>query len=901
MSDSTLNRRKTAMLLFEIEECFGDFVKKNLNDLNEVPESILDTLKERKLEIEVTTVDNLIERTYLSEIFQLASIATTNTSFNKLIKEIQKLAIVYELYDIRNAVAHPNRTFPNCYWYRAAAFASDPLIATLGIQKIHRCLISAEEGIITDPPDEWLDSLSFEIRNNLPKHLEHDITGLIGREKEHEKLISLLTNPRVNTVAVIAPGGYGKTALVLDMLQKQVCSPKTLTYADSIIFISLKIESLTTNGIKKSSAPNTIELLKEELITATSNAYDLPFENFEECKDYLSDQKVLLFIDNLETLLRDNPEAFDELNLELPALWRVLVTSRTMISSNQSITLEPLGKKHSLNLISSYIKKKGGKPIGKEFSEKIAEDCYFNPLAIRLTADKILTGSTIPTAISTTKNEIAEFSFRNLIDSISDDANSVMEALLLGGESEKIYLCSLLEFSLDRLSNALRELIPTSLLSRKTYDDIELFELSSSIRDLLLLDTKNISLREKILSNKEDLQRKASEVDKKQRELSISTFNVNYIPLNTNQSLKILLEKFHRCRYSEKEYISTILKEFKSAYETFKNIDIYQRDYARAYNFLRDHRTAVEHAKIAVEINPKEPLNLYILADSYFQLKDYSNSADTYLELIETCSIIEVVEKKFLASAYHGAFQSLLWKGDYQKIFDLTDDWENATPFPGILGSYRATAFKRSIENSFSSNTQAYINGLINSIQVMDKVFIISGYLKSPCIQSLKIIDEIYFAIPKLYSSESNKKFSQLGLSFIRDHSKGIIDQQLLEKNSSQKIQQIKNVIDSLKEIEIDGNPLTNFSIDDQTEEKLNKEDIESSYIEVKIYHVAKDPNKKFATDKNRTQYYLTRENTSGHLYSIWESISVGERLFIIPGKSLGEGKALPVHDILKV
>lgn len=370
MKDNSLNRRKASMLLFEIEESFGEFIKDNISDIAEIPASVLDTLKERRLGVEVTTIDHVVERTYLSEIFQLASVATDNTSFNKLVSEISKLAIIYELYDIRNAIAHPNRTFPNCYWYRVAAFASDPLIAALGIKGIHECLLSAEEGIISDPPDEWLTNSIFEIRNNLPEHFEHDVTGLIGRGKEHDKLIKLLTNPRVNTLAIVAPGGYGKTALVLDLLQQQVTDPKTSSYADAIIFITLKTESLTMDGIRNQNAPETIYQLKLALTKAAEITYEVPFDDFEECIEYLKDQKLLICIDNLETLLRDNPEAFDELNLELPALWRVVVTSRTMISSNQSITLEPLGKKDSVNLINSYIKKRGGKVLGQEFSEK---------------------------------------------------------------------------------------------------------------------------------------------------------------------------------------------------------------------------------------------------------------------------------------------------------------------------------------------------------------------------------------------------------------------------------------------------------------------------------------------------------------------------------------------------
>ncbi|WDE13571.1 NB-ARC domain-containing protein [Thalassomonas haliotis] len=898
MFDSNLAQRKTSMLLFEIEESFGEFIKDNINDIKDIPNSVIDTLQERKSEIEVTTIEHVVERTYLAEIFHLASVATDNTSLNTLIKEISKLAVIYELYDIRNAIAHPNRAFPICYWYRVAAFACDPLIVALGIDRIHKCLISAEEGIITDPPDEWLENSLFEIRNNLPNHFDHDVTGLIGREKENKKLLSLLTNPRVNTVAVVAPGGYGKTALVLDMLKQQVSNPKTASYADAIIFISLKIETLTATGIQNKAAPQTIEQLKDELTTAAEVTYEVPFENFNECKEYLEDQKLLICIDNLETLLRDNPEAFDELNLELPAQWRILVTSRTVISSNQSITLEPLGKKHSINLISSYIRKKGGKVLGKEFSEKIAIDCYYNPLAIRLSVDKIINGNAIQTAITTTKNEIAEFSFRNLIDSLSRNANKVLEALLLAGESEKIYLCALLEVNLDELSNALRELIPTSLLTRKVYDDVELFDLSTSIRDLLLLEPRNIEIREEIYIKKESLARQAIEVDKKQKELSISTLNVTYIPKETNESLKILLERFHRCSLSNFEKMSNILKDFKNAYETFKNLDIFQREYARTLSIMKDNKLAIKHARIAYTINSKDPINLYILADCCFRNKEYEDSSKYYIDLLKICNELKINDKKFMVSVYHGTFQSFLWKGNYEAILELTDDWENKESFSAVFGGYRATAYKRSVENSFRNNITKYIDGMTKSIDVMNRVFEIAGYLKSPCIQSLKIIDQIEYTLPKIFDNKKWYKFCISSLTFLKDHYQGVIDQQILEKNSSTKIKQIKHTIELLKVLKIKDNPLS--GIESKSEITNDMTLVDSSYVEVWVYHVMPDSNRRFAQDSNGVQYFLTKENTSSELYPIWESISQGDKLYVIPSDKREASKATPVTDIIQ-
>lgn len=893
---STLSRRKSAMLLFQIEQSFGAFVKKHIDNISQIPSSVIETIKERSREIEIKNVNQIVEKTYLSEIFHLAKIATENTSLNKVISEVSSLAKLYDLYEIRNAIAHPNRAFSNCYWYRVAAFASDPLIISLGIDEIQRCLISAENNSIIDPPDNWIENTKFKIKNNLPNQFDHDITGLIGREKENEKLVKLLVNPRVNTVAVVAPGGYGKTALVLDMLHHQVSNPKTSEYADAILFISLKVESLTLDGIKNLDSPHTIEQLKTELTSAAESIYEVPFNNFEECKEYLSDQKLFICVDNLETLLRDNSEAFNDLNLELPPSWRLLVTSRTIVNSNQSITLDPLNKKSCISLIHSYLRKKGGPSINNETAEHISSNCYFNPLAIRLTIDKLTIGSSINTALSTTKNEIAEFSFRNLVDSLSENANMILEALLLSGESDKIYLSSLLELTLDDLSDALKELVPTSLITRNLNESVEKYNLSSSIRDLLLLNTQNILLRNKILTKKETLTSKASEVDKKQKELSISTLQANHIPSQTNSSLKILLEKFHRCNRYDFEKISKILKEFQTSYDTYKRFDLFQREYARVLSNFKDYRTAIIHANHAIEIDSSSPLNYFTLASCYFENSDFKDAADIYLKLLHLCEEQGILDKRFLSRVNHGVFQSLLWLGDYDKIINLTDNWKEHAEFSGLLGGYRATAYKRSVENSYKINTNSYIEGMSNSISVMSDVFEHSGYLKSTCIQSHKLIDEIVFFCSKENLNDDFYEFCILGLLFIKNHAPGIINFFKVQKDGETSTSKIFNNISTLKHVDIRENPLHDFNL--EALKHQNEVNIEN-YTPVIIYHVMKDANRKFARDNAGNQYFLTKENTHDSLYENWSSINEGTQVFVIPNDILEPGKAIPVLDII--
>ena len=889
------------MLLYEIEEAFGSFVREKIQGIDQIPEKILKSIESRTSCLNKRNnpeIEEVLEATYLDEVFQLAQVATKNTSLNHVLISIKSLAVLYGFYEIRNSISHPNRPFIDCYWYKLAAFASEPLIQILGLMRIQNCLESAENGTINDPPEDWFDREIFEIRNNLPLKFDHDITGLIGREKESQNLLKLLENPRVNTIGIIAPGGLGKTAIVLDLLHQQVKIPKTTNYADAVIFVSMKIESLTASGIESISAARTIEELKLEIIRSAQDTYEVPFENFEECKEYLDDQKVLICIDNLETLLRDDPEAFDELNLQLPVNWRVLVTSRTLINANQIIRLDPLEAKPSAHLVRSYIRKKGLQNIESNTVLKIAEECYFNPLAIRLTLDRIIAGNDIPKSICASKSDIAEFSFRNLIESLTDNSVKILEALFLCGPSSRPYLCDLLDLTLDETSEAISQLLRTSLLSRKIGEEVEKIELSLSVKDLLLTNQKSVEIRAEILDRKNKISARAKEVDKRQKELSISEFHQNYIPQGTNQNLKILLEEFHRCSFRDIGKQVTLIKKFESHKETYSDVAIFHRNISRLLSTLKDFKSAIVHAKQSIKVDEKDPLNRFNLADCYFRGKNFEKSAEAYITLADQgWTVVNKSNKKFAISICHGLFQSLLHVGAYGDIIKRTEDWEAHPDFKGLLGGYRATAFKRLVENSLDDDHAKYAFNMLQAIKVLDSVFTIEGYTKSPCILSWKIFEEIEYSSSRREYVE-DKEYMQKCLNFVADHLSAVLEQ------TPDKASLAKRIILTLKKISFDDNPVssdqwTMFISDQKTGGIGLGEAEEAGLIIVKVYHVPRTPSNNFifAKDDSGVQYYLHKDYASEDTYESWNNIFTGMTLAIAPGARI-EGKAIPALDI---
>ncbi|EFC2661955.1 hypothetical protein CVB73_004609, partial [Escherichia coli] len=270
---------------------------------------------------------------------------TKDTSVNSYLLDLRELFILYSMYHVRNVISHPNRKFIDSFWYKTAAIASDPLIDILGMTSVRKALISAERNELLDPPDEWLNKTLWEIPNNLPVVFEHAITGLVGRKQEEKRLLELLKNKRIANIALVAPGGIGKTSLALELLSSKVKQPETKEYIDCCIFATLKTEKLTYEGVQKLDSIESLVELRKLITTEAEKIYDISFENFDDLMKKKENERILLFIDNLETLITNSTNEFQDFCNTLPAAWRLLITSRITINNASIITLEPLKEK----------------------------------------------------------------------------------------------------------------------------------------------------------------------------------------------------------------------------------------------------------------------------------------------------------------------------------------------------------------------------------------------------------------------------------------------------------------------------------------------------------------------------------------------------------------------------
>ncbi|HHC3587482.1 TPA: hypothetical protein ACN71M_002508 [Klebsiella pneumoniae] len=311
MDEIHSRRIKSAMIVYAIEQALGNFILNNSEFSEDLSENtISDILKReqaRGRNISNSDTQLIIESSYLNEIFSFALDITKGSTRYDDLKRLKEFCSYLELFEIRNAISHPNRPFPESYWYRSAAIASDPLIEKLNLYQVTQALHAAISGNISPPPEQWVKNVIWAVKNSLPENFDHEITGLLGRDKEFKELKKVLEVPRNSLIAIVAPGGVGKTALILQFLRDLSLSPETTKYAEAILFCTLKNEKLTADGIEKIDAIQGVEQIKEHVLHDLSVLYeDHEFESFENACDKLSDKKIILCIDNLETLLLNN-------------------------------------------------------------------------------------------------------------------------------------------------------------------------------------------------------------------------------------------------------------------------------------------------------------------------------------------------------------------------------------------------------------------------------------------------------------------------------------------------------------------------------------------------------------------------------------------------------------------
>ncbi len=751
MANHSVDRIKCAMIVYELERSLGRFVREKNKEIEEhsIAKEIINRVNKEKPDT-ISSTSSIIENSYLGEIFSLANIAASETSQSQYIKALEKLSLALELFDIRNAVSHPNRPFPDCYWYRCAAIAADPSIDALHLFEVSLALNNALEGKILEPPEEWLYKKRWSVPANLPSNFDHSITGLLGRSKDHSILLKEIKNPRAPLICLVAKGGIGKTSLMHQVVSDFCLSTESIQYFDGVLWTSLKQERLTLKGVEILSAPASLQEMEEDLCRNAIDIFGNEFQTFQELKASLNKKKILLCLDNLETILRDSPETFSNFYDNLPDTWKVVITSRIPVDGAKNLPLGPLEKSGGTALARSYLNSKGHNVEDPDLPEKISHSCKNNPLAIRISIDLISSGHEINYALQKTEEDVIEFSFTSLLECLTPIENNILETIFSLENPTRSDICGALDCNVDEAATAISRLLKTSLLSREDSTEFEKYTLGSSIRDLLRSHPRNPEIRSKAAQWLAKTKASAESALKLQREKNISPVSPYFIPDEKYGSYASITKQISAAAKREDRIqlikIEGVLRQKLSGEQ---NSSFVHRLHALTNLELDDQATAIAQFNRAVALDTNDPSPAFSLALIHQQNQNNEEAYRISLNLIKNKFGDPSISGEHFANRIWSIYlNSLNILEKYSDVFDATSEWNDKLKSLPSLAVGRASAYRRQADQEFRNerkNVERLGQLLAKSANIFAKLLTIQGYKKWTFPEIRKILNEFRF------------------------------------------------------------------------------------------------------------------------------------------------------------
>lgn len=299
-------------------------------------------------------------------------------------------------------------------------------------------------------------------RHNLPIP-DFDETGYIGRKA----LIATL-HRRIRgaypVVSLVGDGGVGKTALALKVAYEILDAADNPF--DAIVWTTAKTSMLTVGEIRRieGAVADSLGLLG---VAARELGAPSGSDPLLEVREYLSHFKVLLILDNLETVLDDRLREFLS---ELPMGSKVLITSRVGFGTLESIKVDSLEHGEAVALLRSLGRLRNVPAIQKADSQAIdsfVDKMGAHPLFIKWFVSAVQSGQRPEDVLA--NDLILDFCMSNVYNFLQDNARLVLRSLqALPGRHNQAELCYLNELEVADLQESLLQLMSTNFLSMRS-------------------------------------------------------------------------------------------------------------------------------------------------------------------------------------------------------------------------------------------------------------------------------------------------------------------------------------------------------------------------------------------------------------------------------------------------
>jgi LuxR family transcriptional regulator, glucitol operon activator len=299
------------------------------------------------------------------------------------------------------------------------------------------------------------------ILHNLPQ-AEFDDTGFVGRETELSDLKKALLGS-YPVVTVIGEGGLGKTALALkacyDLLDDNEAE------LDAIVWTTAKATKLTVSEIQSIEGSISTSLGIVESAAALLGRQN-ESSAIDDLLSHLGNNKILLVIDNLETVIDNN---IRNLVRQIPQGSKILFTTRIGLGAfDFPISLFPLGKKEASFYFRRTAKVFGLQGLASEANQIVDGYCaklQNNPLFIKWFIQSVRAGKR-PSVLTSDPKVLLQFCLQNVFNSLSSQSRMVAGVLAcVSGAQSVASIAFFTELDSLTIQSALSILITSNLIS----------------------------------------------------------------------------------------------------------------------------------------------------------------------------------------------------------------------------------------------------------------------------------------------------------------------------------------------------------------------------------------------------------------------------------------------------
>ncbi|WP_431992036.1 NB-ARC domain-containing protein [Streptomyces albogriseolus] len=308
--------------------------------------------------------------------------------------------------------------------------------------------------LVSDPDDAPL--------HNLPAP-EFDETGFFGRRKEVDRIKKAIKGA-YPVVSILGDGGIGKTSVALKAAYELLDDPKSKF--DAFVWVTAKATILTVNEIQRISGAieNSLGLFASAAEQLGGQRAGQSSEPMEEVLSYLEHFRVLLILDNLETVL---DQRLREFLLDLPMGSKVIITSRIGLGIENPVSLEPLSDEDSVRLLRSLARVRGVQALQGVPAPAIAQmvkSMKGHPAYIRWFVAGVQAGRR-PEELLYKNDLVLDFCMSNVYEYLNDEAKSVLRSMqVLPGRRSQAELAFFNDYSASSIQSSLLELMTTNFV-----------------------------------------------------------------------------------------------------------------------------------------------------------------------------------------------------------------------------------------------------------------------------------------------------------------------------------------------------------------------------------------------------------------------------------------------------